>query len=82
MEKLVTLYNIIPKNDKCSFVCRDVNGGHFIMSKGNMLDYINGIKLIFNRYGAAAKYINDFLDSELYFVEEFSGVSELVCELD
>lgn len=78
MTKLHTLYSIVPVNDKCSILCKDVNGTHFTISKADMTSKVNGVKLLFTSEEKAQKYVNCNLEPTNFFVEEFCGNYELL----
>ena len=80
MNKLHTLYSIVPVEDKCSVLCEDVNGTHFTISKGHMTSKINGVKLLFTSAENAQKYIDCNLEPTKFFAEEFGGNYELLQE--
>lgn len=82
MSKLKTLYNIIPIDDNCSFMCKSSSGEYYSTSKANIGHDIDGKKLIFADKDIAQNYINRYMGKDKYFVQEFGGNEDIYNMVD
>ena len=78
---LYTLYNIIPIDDNCKFICKSVSGNYFPVEKSVRFGNINGTPLYFNNEFSAKTYIDKYMDKDKYIVQKFSCCENVFREI-
>lgn len=77
MNKLYNLFHIIPIDDNCSFVYKNIEGQYVTKSKILINEDKVGDELIFLSEQEAQNYINRYMDKNKYKVGSFGGNIDL-----